>query len=84
VISGPTMRIGRTASGGRLLRHLVEPFPVFIRSRTVHTLGLGILPGPGRSGFLVENFDVPGDSVDADPLPVPDQEGGLLHAHDAR
>ena len=32
----------------------------------------------------MQDLDVPVRSIDADPLPIADQPGGLLHAHDGR
>ena len=39
-------------------------------------------PHPRR--LFLEELDVPGRAVDADPLPVPDQPGGVLHRDDGR
>ena len=36
------------------------------------------------SGRLMQDLDVPIGSIDADPLPIPDQPGGMLHPHDGR
>ena len=36
------------------------------------------------SGRLMQDLDVPVRSMHADPLPIPDQPGGMLHPHDGR
>jgi len=36
------------------------------------------------SRHLTQDLDVPIRSVHADPLPIPDQPGGMLHPHDGR
>ncbi len=36
------------------------------------------------SGRLMQDLDVPVRSMYADPLPIPDQPGGMLHPHDGR
>jgi hypothetical protein len=37
-----------------------------------------------NSATLGQDFDVPVRSIHADPLPILDQPGGMLHAHDGR
>ena len=41
-------------------------------------------PANCRAGPLGQDLDVPVRSMHADPLPVPDQPGGMLHPHDGR
>jgi len=36
------------------------------------------------SGRLMQDLDVPVRCMHADPLPIPDQPGGMLHPHDGR
>src|SRR5215213_2928588 len=37
-----------------------------------------------KSNSLLQDLDIPVRSMHADPLPVPDQPGGMLHPHDRR
>jgi len=50
--------------------------------------GLGeVEVGPGLAGAsrgLGQDLDVPVRPMHANPLPIPDQPGGMLHAHDGR
>jgi hypothetical protein len=61
--------------------------PVDRRPRKINCFGVcwpDATDGPSRCGRSRQDLDVPVGSVHADPLPVPDQPGGIYHTDDGR